>query len=154
MNKKTFVILPDYATDIILSILKSFSLEEKNKEQYQKLMEMTDADERSSFYDQIPSINVARITRKIKTNEIQDQEAVNFLAEKMPLDKVNAEKMLTEIKNKLVAFSKVVEEESAPEKKTETKEEVVEGKGSLSEEFSKIKTSEKKGPDSYREIIE
>ncbi len=150
MNKKQFVLLPDYATDIILSILENFNLKEKEEKAYQELRDSPDGQDRSFLYKEIPSLNVAKIAREIKTNETSEEDAVLFLSQRMSLSQDKAKEMLEEIKNKIVAFSQVIEQET---QESVTAPVVQEKKPSFSEEFSKKASQEKRGPDSYRETI-
>ncbi len=155
MNKETHVILPEYASEIISEILEEFNLKAKDEEIYEKISKSSDSKTMIALKNDLPSMKIASMARRIKEDGLPDKEASLIISEQLGLDKKKADEMVNKIQKKLVAFSKIVqyeEDESEKVKKPEKK--------SFTEEFLSTKEEfdessfEPKDPDPYREIIE
>ncbi len=152
MNKETHIILPDYAPEMILEILEEFNLKDKDEKIYEEINNSSDPKTVAILKNDLPSIKIASIARRIKEEGLSDEEASLIISEQLGLSQEEAEKALNRILKKLVAFSKIVQYEKDKSKELEDNSVV---KKSLATEENKDKPpSGSKDSDVYREPIE
>ncbi len=155
MQEEKRVIVPPHAYDIISEILKKFSLEEKEREMFDKIYNSRKTvRDVYSLYEEFPSSVLARMTRLLKKGNISDEEVLSIFVEKLGLDNEKAVAMLEEVKRRLVAFSEIVDKGEKTEKPEEVKETILHKEEKEQEESVDIEREETKETDPYREPLE
>ena len=160
MTKEIHAILPEYAYEIVMDIIKSQGLDKREELISEQLRNAKDPEIIKSLLDDKPVLVLAKIAKKAAIEKLSEQEITSLVAEKLRLDKERAELLMAELKKKLVFFIEVVEIDSEKNEKKEpsVKEEI----GNIVEEEDE-KENEKKekkigkenqDSDPYREPIE
>jgi len=169
MTKETRAILPQYAYEIMMDIIKNHNLEEREKSISEQLKSATDPEIRISLINDKPILVLTKIAKKAAVEKLSEDEVTSLLREKLRIDKERAESLMQELKKKLIFFIEVIEIESekidikqTSSEEEETGEELEENSRKNSDNKKKKDNNdgssdgeeEEKGPDPYREPVE
>ena len=159
MPKKLRAILPKYAYEIVMDIIKNNGLEKREELISEQLANSTDPKITKSLMDDRPLFILSIIARKAAEEELSEDEIKSLIMKELRIDEEKGKRLTQELKNKLIFFMEVVEikeKEEIPKKERkiskEKSEEIPE-----EEKEEKPKTIDKpkhEEPDPYREEIE
>ncbi len=158
MSKKIRAVLPSYGYEIAMGIIRNNKLEEREKSISEQLKNTTDVEIRKSLDADMPSLILARITRKAVEENLSEEEVVSLLVEKLRVEEKKAEKINIELQKKLIFFTEAIEVEDE-NKKTKEGENEIKNQEKTQEQEKKEKLKKKIikkeiNSDPYREIIE
>jgi spore coat polysaccharide biosynthesis predicted glycosyltransferase SpsG len=154
MTKKIKAVLPSYAYEIAMGIIKDNGLIEREKSISEQLKNTTDFEIAKSIADDIPSLILARITRMAVEENLSEKEVTSLLSEKLRIEKEKAEKINTELQKKIIFFTEAVEIIDEDKKEVKKNEVINEKIDKEKETQKKKKKAEKINLDPYREEIE